>query len=412
MAAALRRESTEDEGALERLVRAGIRISAEREIGTVLRKVVDSAREVIDARYAALGVLDSSGEALSQFVVSGLTEEEYERIGALPTGKGLLGVVIEQPRPIRLRHITDHAKSSGFPPHHPPMQSFLGVPIVGRDGVIGNLYLTDKLGAEEFSAEDESVAVLLAAQAAVALDNARLYEESERLVREVRAMQTARDRFFAMINHELRNALTAVFGWSDLLLRKLGDDSPRAAREVYESAERTLGLVNDVLDLSRLEASRLQLAVRDADAWQLATDAIATVEPTADERSVTVARDGADGVVTCHTDPQRVRQILVNLLTNAVRHSPDGGVVTVTLRAKDDTLEFGVTDRGEGIAPEQLAEIFEAFHRGSSDIRGTGLGLTLSRQLARRLGGELKVQSRLGTGSTFTLAIPRSLVDS
>lgn len=409
MAAVPRRDTREDESALERLVRAGIRISAEREIGMVLREVVDSAREVIDARYAALGVLDTSGQALSQFVVSGLTDEEYARIGDLPTGKGLLGVVIDHPRPVRLSRIADHPKSSGFPAHHPPMQSFLGVPILGRDRVIGNLYLTDKLSADEFSAEDEAVAILLAAQAAVALDNARLYEESERLLREVREMQTSRDRFFAMINHELRNALTAVFGWSDLLLRKLGTDPPRAAREVYESAERTLGLVNDVLDLSRLEASRLQLASRETDAWQLAADAIATVEPAADERSITISRDGAGEPVSCHTDPQRVRQILVNLLTNAVRHSPEGGVVTVALRETKDALEFRVTDRGEGIAPEQLAEIFEAFHRGSSDVRGTGLGLTLSRQLARRLGGDLKVQSRLGAGSTFTLAIPRTL---
>lgn len=409
MAAAPRRESPQAEGALERLVRAGIRISAEREIGTVLREVVDSAREVIEARYAALGVLDASGHALSQFIVSGLSDEEYAKIGALPTGKGLLGVVIEHTRPIRLSRIKDHPKSSGFPSNHPPMRSFLGVPITGRDGVIGNLYLTDKLGAEEFSADDESVAVLLAAQAAVALDNARLYEETEHLLSEVRVMQTSRDRFFAMINHELRNALTAVFGWSDLLLRKMGSDPPRAAREVYESAERTLALVNDVLDLSRLEASRLQISVRDTDAQQLAADAISTVEPAADERAITISRDGDQGAVACHTDPQRVRQVLVNLLTNAVRHSPDGGVVTVTLRATDDALEFGVTDRGEGIAPEQLAEIFEAFHRGSSDVRGTGLGLTLSRQLARRLGGELRVRSRPGAGATFTLAVPRTL---
>ncbi len=407
MAASLRGKGEQNGPRLEGLVRAGIRISAERAIETVLQEVVDSAREVMGARYAALGVLNASGDALDRFVVSGLTREEYDRIGTPPTGRGILRLLIDDPRPLRLKSLTAHKASAGFPPHHPPMTSFLGVPIIGRHGPIGNLYVTDKIGRDEFSKDDEHVAVLLAAQAAVALENARLYEESERLLREVRSMQTSRDHFFAMINHELRNALTAVYGWADLLRRKLGTEAPRAAVEVYESAERTLSLVNDVLDLSRLEAARLEPVVRDTDAWRLVQDAVATVEPTAESRSIRIESTGPAESVPARTDPQRVRQILINLLSNAIRHSPDGERVTLTLKASHDRLEFSVIDRGEGIAAEQQAEIFEAFKRGGSDERGTGLGLTLSRHLAHLLQGDLKVRSQLGEGATFTLRIKR-----
>jgi signal transduction histidine kinase len=400
----------DSEQRLRRLVQAGIRINAEHALDAVLQGVVDAARELVSARYAALGVFDPTSAELKRFVTSGLSPDEVAGIGPPPRGRGLLGVLLTDPRPLRLADLRSHAMSSGVPAGHPVMTSFLGVPILRRKGAIGNLYLTEKIGAPEFSADDESVAVLLAAQAAVALENAELHEESARLVREVRTIQSSRDRFFAMINHELRNALTAVFGWSDLLIRKLGPEPPRAAREVYESSERTLALLNDLLDLSRIEAERLRPSLRDADAAQLVADAVAALEPTAAKRGVRLVTDGARLPVPCHTDSQRVRQILINLLSNAVRHSPADETVTVTLAADHDRLRFEVADRGPGIPASDLNRIFEAFvPGGSSDERGTGLGLTLSRQLAHLLRGDLRVTSQLGAGATFILELPRGL---
>jgi signal transduction histidine kinase len=396
------------EDRLRRLVSAGIRISAKRSLDEVLQAVVDSAREVIGAEYAALGVLDLTGTQLDRFVVSGLSSETQAQIGDHPAGTGVLGMLITDPRPLRLSNVPSHQKAAGFPKSHPPMQSFLGVPIIGRERPLGNLYLTEKIGSTEFTEEDEAVAVMLAAQAAVAVENATLYEEGQRLVHEVRAMQTSRDRFFATINHELRNALTAVYGWADLLIRKVGPDGPRAAREVYESAERTLGLLNDLLDLSRLEAERLRPTIRDANAQQLVAEALASVEPVAKERAVELHAVGLDHSAPCQTDAQRVRQILINVLTNAIRHSPDGDTVTVRTDVTDQQLRFTVIDHGPGIPAEEQSHIFEAFHRaGTSDERGTGLGLTLSRQLALLLGGDLTVESHLGEGAAFILSIPR-----
>lgn len=395
------------EDRLRRLVEAGIRINAETRLETVLQAVVDAAREVIGARYAALGVLDAARSGLSQFATSGLTPEEIRRIGPLPGGKGILGLLIADPTPLRLTDLSAHPKAHGFPPNHPPMATFLGVPITGRKGVIGNLYLADRADGRPFSEDDEAVAVLLAASAAVAVENAMLIEESQRLIQEVRSVQASRDRFFAMINHEVRNALTAVYGWSDLLLRKLGDEPPRAAREVFESAERALTLLNDLLDLSRLEADRLRPTIRATDARNLIQDAVASLEPIAAQRAVQIQTEGLADELPCETDPQRVRQILINLLSNAVRHSPAEGTVRVVLRADGERLWFDVVDRGPGIEASEQSRIFEAFQRATSDERGTGLGLTLSRQLALLLGGNLRVLSELGVGSTFTLDVPR-----
>ena len=398
--------SSEDR--LRRLITAGVAINSEHALDGVLQAVVDAAQEVIGAKYAALGILDLTGTEIHRFVTAGLQRDVADRIGRYPTGKGILGILISDSRPLRVADIGNHPRAHGFPEHHPAMRSFLGVPIVGRRGPIGNLYLTEKIGAEEFSDEDESIAVMLAAQAAVAVENATLYEDSQRLIHEIKSMQASRDRFYAMINHELRNALTAVYGWADLLVRKTGPDGPRAAREVHESAERTLALLNDLLDLSRIEAEALRPSVREADIGDLLSDAIASIEPAAAERRVELALDGINGTAPCETDPQRVRQILINLLSNAVRHSPEGGRVTTRTVADERRIRFEVIDRGPGIPASEQGHIFEAFARaGESDERGTGLGLTLSKQLALLLGGDLTLRSTLGKGATFTLEIPR-----
>jgi signal transduction histidine kinase len=395
---------------LEKLVRAGIRIYSEHRLEQVLQLIVNCAREVIGARYAALGILNLERTGLGQFVASGLSPERQRKIGPPPAGKGILGLLIKDPRPLRLADLTKHPASYGFPPHHPRMRSFLGVPVVGREGPIGNLYLTEKLGAAEFTEEDESIAVLLAGQAAAAVENARLHEETARLLKELRALQQSRDRFYAMINHELRNSLTAVYGWADLLVRRAGTEAPRAALEVYECAERTLALLNDLLDLSKLDASRLQPVIRSAEANQLAREAIRTVEPAAQGKGIKIEVSAPERRIQCRTDPQRVRQILVNLLSNAVRHSPEGEAVTIEIQATDSRLEYRVIDRGEGLSEEEQATIFEAFAGGErQEHRGTGLGLALSRQLARLLGGDLSVKSKKGCGATFILQIARHL---
>ena len=163
---------------LTSLLDAVMAVTADLELADVLTRIVRAACELVDAKYGALGVLGQDGEHLVEFVTQGLTKHEHEAIGDLPRGHGVLGLLIRQPRPRRLRDLAGHPDSFGFPPHHPPMHSFLGTPIRIRDEVFGNLYLTEKEGALEFSEDDEAILVALAAAAGIAIDNARQYELS------------------------------------------------------------------------------------------------------------------------------------------------------------------------------------------------------------------------------------------
>lgn len=162
------------------LLEAVLSVGRELDLDQVLQRVVEAAVALVDARYGALGVIGPEGHTLGQFFTVGLSEEEAEAIGPLPSGKGILGELIRDPRPLRLSDLTTHPASSGFPPDHPPMRGFVGVPLRVRDEVFGNLYLTDKRDGSDFDAEDEAVLSTLAVAAGVAIDNARLYQEARR----------------------------------------------------------------------------------------------------------------------------------------------------------------------------------------------------------------------------------------
>jgi signal transduction histidine kinase len=171
---------------LRGLVAANRMIIGDLSLPAVLRRIVEAARQLVDARYGALGVISPAGDALQSFITVGIDEQTATGIGDLPKGRGLLGALIEDPRPIRLADLADDSRSAGFPANHPPMASFLGVPITVRNEVFGNLYLTES-SRGEFSADDEEVALSLAATAGVAIENARLFEQAERRQRWLQA---------------------------------------------------------------------------------------------------------------------------------------------------------------------------------------------------------------------------------
>jgi signal transduction histidine kinase len=178
-------------GPLDRLrvlVDSGIALSSELSLDALLQRIVETAAELTSARYAALGVIDKSGQALERFLTTGIDAETHAGIGDLPRGRGILGVLIRETQTLRLHDIADDPRSVGFPRQHPPMKTFLGVPIVLRGVAYGNLYLTEKHGSADFSEEDEELTQLLAAQAAVAIENARLYETSTRWLRQLESM--------------------------------------------------------------------------------------------------------------------------------------------------------------------------------------------------------------------------------
>jgi signal transduction histidine kinase len=287
------------------------------------------------------------------------------------------------------------------------MHSFLGVPIVGRRGVLGNLYVTEKIGGEEFTDEDEDIAILLAAKTAAAIENARHHEESARLLEEVQQLQRARERFFAMVNHELRNALAAVYGWSEMLVRKRDPATvPRAAFEVLDSARHAIGLINDLLDLSRLDEDRLKPSISAVEPSSMAKRAMARVTHAADLKTITLRLSPSPDLPNCATDANRVEQILVNLLGNAIKHAPERSEVRVTITARGNRVVYQVDDGGPGVPPDDLERIFDIYvTRADGESRGLGLGLPLSRRLARLLGGELHAESGPGKGGCFILEV-------
>lgn len=393
---------------LERLVAAGTLLTSEPSLERVLQQTAAIAAEVIGARYAAIGVLAPDGRVLESFVTYGVTPEERALVGPPPRGHGILGLVIREARVIRLPDIARHPDSYGFPPHHPPMRSFLGAPVIGRRGVFGNLYLTEKLGGDEFTDEDEHIIQLLAGQIAAAVENAQLHEESARLLEEVQQLHRSRERFFAMVNHELRNALAATFGWAEMLVRKKDPTTvPPAAFEVLDSAEQAISLINDLLDLSRLDEDRLRPVIRTVDPAAVIRRATGRVMPAAAAKRVTMTLDVPKQLPPCQTDASRVEQILVNLLGNAIRHTPDATEVRLSAALADSKIVITIEDQGHGIAPDDVEQIFDVYvTKAAEEGRGVGLGLPLSRRLARLLGGDLRAVPRPGQGGCLVLELP------
>jgi signal transduction histidine kinase len=206
------------EGRLRALFRAGLSVTSELSLDAVLRRLVEAAAELTGAQYAALGVIDANGTELEQFITQGIDDDLRAEIGPLPRGRGILGVLIRDAKPLRLHDLTEDARSAGVPPGHPPMRSFLGVPIMLRGVAYGNLYLTEKQNGEDFTIEDEELVTLLAGQAAVAVENARLYEASNRWSRQLQSLnevgnalatETDLDRLLDLIVRRLRELLDA-----------------------------------------------------------------------------------------------------------------------------------------------------------------------------------------------------------
>lgn len=391
---------------LEQLVSAGLLLTSELSLDGVLQRVAEIACEIIEARYAAIGVLSPDHRSLEAFVTAGIDSDMRKKIGPPPTGRGVLGVVMREARTIRLADLSSHPDAAGFPPNHPPMKSFLGVPIERRRGTFGILYLTEKLGGAEFTEEDEHIARLLAAQTGAAVENARLHEESARLLEEVQQLQRGRERFFAMVNHELRNALAGVFGWAEMLVRRKEPETvPKAAFEVLDSAEQAIALINDLLDLSRLDEDRLKPVFREVEPVAVARRAIGRVTPAAGAKTIGLELEALTPIGTCETDAHRVEQILINLLGNAIRHSPDKTVVRVRVLGREGRVVFEVQDQGPGIKPEDFERVFDIYETKPGE-GGVGLGLPLSRRLARLLGGELRAEARSDGGACFVLELP------
>jgi signal transduction histidine kinase len=387
----------------EVLVRTGLALASTSDLDLLLQILADSARELVDARYGALGVINPEGTGLEDFITSGLTSEQRAKMGALPTGHGILGLLVRDSRPIRLHDLREHPDSVGVPRNHPKMRSFLGVPIVAQGRVFGNLYVTEKTGGGDFDENDLDLLRVLAAQAAIALENAQL--------------RLTRDRFFAASSHELGNAIAAVKVWARHLMQDTPTDPEElraGLRNLAGSADQTSRLIDDLLSLSKLQEGRLTLEPWQLDVGETVASAVEHLRFEAEASDVALLLRPATGDLGAELDGGRLRQIVVNLVANAIKFTPPGHTVEVAASSREPSgVRISVRDSGPGIAPESQERIFQPYEQviGVAKGRGTGLGLALSRQLARMMGGDITVESTPGSGATFNLDLPVATPD-
>jgi signal transduction histidine kinase len=356
-------------------------IAAEREVEPVLQRLVHAARELGGARYAALGVPDGDG-GFARFITSGMSDELIATMGPLPRTHGMLGAMLESPEPYRTPDIHAHERFRGWwPPSHPDMRSFLGVPIVARRGIIGALYLTDKEEAAEFSGEDERLIVLLAAHAAIAIENARLYERSRELSIVEERNRLARE-LHDSVTQQLFGVVLAAESAGELLAR--GDPAGEQLRRVQALARGAMDELRSVvfeLRPASLESEGLAQVLRKH------VEVLRRV--TGKEIRLHVAAPPSLGPEAAG----QVFRIAQEALQNALRHA-DAGRIEVRLENGGGRLALSVADDGRG---------FDAAVPG---LRGRRLGLTSMEERAGELGGRLAIDSRPGGGTTVRLDVP------
>jgi signal transduction histidine kinase len=381
------------------LVEAGLALGSALSLANVLQILVDVARELVDARYAALGVINTEGTGLSDFITSGMSSEVRARIGGLPKGRGILGLLITDARPLRLRDLRDHPASAGVPQKHPPMRSFMGVPVVAQGRVFGNLYVTEKIGAEEFAEEDLALLEVLATQAAVAIERARLRAGSERLM--------------AAASHALGNSLAAVRLWAGSLLQTPPSSQAKwidGVTHIAGSAAQSERLVEDLVALTRIQEGSLTLHAERVDLSDLVRKSVVDLHTEAHARGLTL-HVNADESLMLELDGARARQVLLNILGHAIAVSSEGSEVSVELtRAPNGHAELRVRDTGPPVHTSDVEALFDPQVSPGVHARGRGFGfeLAVSRQLARLMGGELTAEGlQADGGALLTLRLPQ-----
>jgi signal transduction histidine kinase len=407
---------------LESLNKIGTELASELDVERIVQTVTDAATKLTGAQFGAFfyNVVDKQGEKLTLYTLSGAPREAFENLGH-PRPTPIFAPTFYGTAIVRSDDITKDPRYGqvgpyyGMPPGHLPVRSHLAVPVSSRTGeVLGGLFF-GHADVGVFGERAERLASGIAGWAAIAMDNARLYE-AERLARdEAEIANKAKSDFLASMSHELRTPLNAIGGYADLLIggirgpvneTQLGD-----LDRIKRNQHHLLSLINDILNFAKLEAGRVQFDPTDISMNETLGQLEALVAPQLEQKQLHYEYNCCDASYTAYTDPDRLQQILLNLLSNAIKFTPPGGKVIVRCGPKGRRMEVKVIDTGVGIPADNLDKIFEPFvqlGRGQTAGNvGTGLGLSISRDLARAMGAELTVESKLDSGSTFTLSLPR-----
>ncbi len=419
--AAQRAQATQEEETrvIETMQRIGASLTAELDLQRVVQLVTDEATALVGAAWGAFfyNVTDAEGEAYMLYTLSGAPRDAFKNF-PIPrvtplfepifSGKGIMRSDDVTQEPLYGQRPPNH----GMPPGHLPVRSYLAAPVTSRAGdVIGGLFFGHPQ-ASRFNERQEQIVGGLASWAAVAVDNARLYEAERRARAEAEKASRVKSEFLANMSHELRTPLNAMIGYSDLWLLGLPVPVPAEIhpqiQRVRRSAQHLLALIEEVMSFSRLEAGHEQVQLEAVSVQDEIETVITFIEPLAMEKRLALRTQVPSKDLVMVTDARKLRQILINLLSNAVKFTTTGEV-RLDVETRAGQVTFAVVDTGQGIPSQDHERIFEPFVQGSS-IRprpdGTGLGLSVSRRLARMLGGDVAVQSEPGRGSVFTVNMP------
>ncbi len=371
--------SIEDPTTLRRVLEATLLIQANLELPEVLRHVVEEARSMTGARYGALGVLDEDKHALADFITVGLSKEEEASIGARPTGRGVLGLLIADPQPLRITEIGQHPDSFGFPPNHPPMTSFLGVPIKVRDEVYGNLYLADKVGWSEFTSEDVALVGALSLAAGIAIENARLHG----LVRRS-AVYEDRDR----VARDLHDTVIQRLFGLGLSLQGLAARAPATTAKQLNDA---VGELDQVIAQVRSTIYELGLGDHSRGIRDDIASLVGELETVVGFDIELTFAGPIDAAVT-DTVLEHLLAVVREALTNISKHA-HATRASVSVMVDDSSCCLTIADDGVGMAAAPLST-------------GGGLGLPNLRRRAEKLRGTLVADTRAGGGTVLTLQVP------
>jgi signal transduction histidine kinase len=297
--------------------------------------------------------------------------------------------------------------------------SLLFVPLTARGRTLGVLAAATQHGRRRFTPRDRDLAEEIARRSAIHLDNARLYTATERARAEAERASQAKSEFLAVMSHELRTPLNAIAGYTELL--ELGVRGPVSEQQIEDlkrirhSQRHLLGLINELLNFARLDAGGVRFDFRDVSVAETIAATLTLIEPQVRVRGLDCVADSIDPSLLVHADEEKLRQILLNLFSNAVKYTSRGGRIDVKVDIDAEKVRILVVDTGAGIPADKLESIFEPFVQVNRTLStsndGVGLGLSISRDLARAMGGDLTVESRMGVGSTFTVHLKRAFAD-
>jgi PAS domain S-box-containing protein len=394
----------QNEERLHLIYSVGKVISAELDIKNILQKVTDVTTKLCGANFGAFfyNKKDSKGDTYKLYTLSGAPKEAFEKFG-MPRNTAVFKTTFDGEGIVRSDDITKDPRygknypHQGMPEGHLPVVSYMAVPVLSQSGIpIGGL-LFGHVRAGMFTSEHETLVAAIASQAAIALDNAKLYEE-------INSLNSKKDQFIGFASHELKTPLTTIKGYL-----QLAEANEVPAKDIIPKISKQLsrleGIIADLLDISKIQAGKLDLYISKTTLKDVLKESIEAV----DFSDHTIELDNPAENILITVDHQKIIQVLVNLLTNAVKYSAADTKITVTAFVFGDEVQISVADHGVGIAAEYLEKIFDQFYRISTaknSVKGMGLGLFISKEIMEAHSGKIWAESEEGKGSAFHILFP------